>query len=317
MPYLSDRPRSKLKLLIAVVLLVVLPLFFIGGPDWSSDPLFRSMWNLGHILFFGLLTLAVRLHCGPGGWRQWLGLSSGVLVASLAIEYVQSFLDRQLDWEDIQRNLIGVWLVLAWGQPAGASRKMRPVVHCAGVWCIRVLATALLGIQLSTVADVALQQYGISQQLPLLSDLNDPEVLKHWSGDLELSHRHSPGSRFSLAINLTTTRYSGVSLNNMPNDWHGYKQLSLHLFNPETTPLPLTLRIHDLQHERGSNAYADRFNTRLLVDPGWNHYEIDLSEVRQAPAGRTMDMTRIRRLGLFTSNLEAPRKVFLADLRLE
>ena len=88
------------------------------------------------------------------------------------------------------------------------------------------------------------------------------------------------------------------------------------LFNPGQEPLTLTLRINDLAHDRGDNAYGDRFNTRLVLDPGANTFAINLDDVRNAPASRHMDMANVRRLGLFAVRLPAPRTVYLSDLRL-
>lgn len=317
MSILSFDRNSRLKWPFTAILLVVFPLFFVGGPDWTSGPLYRSVWDLGHILFFGLLTLIIRMHFGIKGWRQWLGIIAGVFLASIVIEYLQSYTDRQLDWGDILRNLIGAGLVIAWGSPTDRPGEASPAAFRTTVWAGRVAVTVLLALELFAVADVATQQYQIERGLPLLADLESPRVLEHWSGNLERSREHGRNGDHSLEITLETGRYSGVSLNNMPNDWRDYGHLRLDLFNPGTTPLALTLRINDQQHERGSNAYGDRFNTRLVATPGWNHYQIDLSEVQAAPASRSMDMARIRRLGLFTSGLQAPRKLFLAGLRLE
>lgn len=301
----------RLKQLLTVVLIGLLPLFFFGGPDWASGPLYRSAWNLGHVIFFALLTWLLQLYLGTGGWRQWLVISGLVLFAGMGLEYLQSFVERQVDWGDILRNLIGAWLVLAWRSPASAGRAR------VGIWVARMAATLLLLLELVAVAGVALQQYHIDRQLPLLADLETPEAIRHWSGDVRYSREHSADGGYSLAIHLGTGRYSGVSLNNMPGDWRGYERLSFRLYNPGPGPLALTLRLNDQQHDRGPGLYHDRFNSHFVARPGWHHYRFDLAEVQAAPASRGMDMNKMRRLGLFTTRLEKPRTVYLDDLRLE
>ncbi|OZB20634.1 MAG: hypothetical protein B7X58_00645, partial [Marinobacter sp. 34-60-7] len=121
----------------------------------------------------------------------------------------------------------------------------------------------------------------------------------------------------AVALNLDTGAYSGASLNNFPGDWRGFDRLILELHNPSDAPLDMTLRIHDLTHDRGKQIYADRFNTRLALNPGNNRFEIDLERIANAPAQRPMDMSEVRRIGLFASRLPAPRTIYLTDLRLE
>ncbi len=79
----------------------------------------------------------------------------------------------------------------------------------------------------------------------------------------------------------------------------------------------MTLRINDLAHDLGENAYNDRFNTNLVLPPGEHSFRLDLDTVREAPSGRSMDMQNIRRLGLFVSRLPEPGTVYLRDIRLE
>ena len=44
--------------------------------------------------------------------------------------------------------------------------------------------------------------------------------------------------------------------------------------------------------------------------------EIDLDEVKESPADRSMDMSRIRGLGLFVESLPEPRVLFLGTVQL-
>lgn len=302
---LKLRANRSLPLFLGGVLLLILPLFFVGGPDWSAGPVYRSIWNLGHSLFFGLLTLATLLWVGTGGWRQALGLSIAVFLLGWGIEYLQSYVGRQVDWQDILRNLAGAWVVLAWQQAR------------------RVTAAALLLIVLAPLAAVTLEQYRIARQLPLLVDLQDPRTLAQWGGDVTLVRSlpgepgQQPGNHPGLLLSLQTSRYSGAGMDNLAADWRGYQHLRLQLYNPDSDALTLTLRINDRQHERDSNAYHDRFNRSFLLQPGTNDFRIDLADIKAAPATRTMDMQRVRRLGLFATDLAQPRNIYLTQLQLE
>jgi hypothetical protein len=119
-----------------------------------------------------------------------------------------------------------------------------------------------------------------------------------------------------LKLSLTTDKYSGVSLRYFDGNWAAASSLKIRLYNPDTNPLQVVCRIHDLQHSDGYEEYDDRYNRSFLLLPGWNQLEIDLNDVAQSPSGRRMDMTRIRGIGLFVVSLAAPRIIYLDDIRL-
>ena len=103
-----------LPLLAGAASLLIAPFLFVGGPDWASGPLLKSAWNLGHILLFALLTLAVRPWQWLSGWRLWLAVTVVLLVLGIGIELIQGGHNRDMDGRDLLRNLIGSWLVIAW-----------------------------------------------------------------------------------------------------------------------------------------------------------------------------------------------------------
>lgn len=289
----------------------VVPLLFIGGPDWASGPLYRSAWNLGHIGLFALLTFGLKPWHWLTGWRLWLATSSLVLLFGMLIEWLQSDFDRQADGHDILRNLLGSWLILAW-RPVFS----RNTASGLRTWLLPTITTLLLLFELGATGSVAARQWQVHHQLPMLYDFRHENPALFWNGNPVPTDRHTANHSQSLRIELGTDTYSGVSLNNLPADWQGYEQLSITLFNPSKEPLTLTLRINDVAHDRGDNAYDDRFNTRLVLNPGTNAFAINLDDVMNAPADRTMDMANVRRLGLFAARLPEPRIIYLADLRL-
>ncbi len=301
------------KRLMALALLLMLPLFFFGGPDWSSGPLYQSAWNLGHILFFGLLTLWINPRRWLAGWPLWLVVTTTVLLMGIGLEVLQGGLDRHADWHDVLRNLIGCWLVLAW-QPTTGDRS--PSRQVSILHTTRFATTALVLLELWSVGQVAYQQYQLYHQLPELYDFSEDHPERFWSGPLSRDVTLAGPSRPALKIELGTEQYSGVWLRHLASDWRPYDRLELTLHNPATTPFTMTLRINDVRHERGDNAYDDRFNTRLFLRPGRNEFTIDLGEVRGAPATRAMNMSDIYRLGLFTVYLPSPETVYLTGIRL-
>lgn len=303
---------QRLRMLAFAGVAGVVPLLFIGGPDWASGPFYRSVWNLGHTGLFAVLTYALKPWQWLTGWRLWLATTGLILLLGILIELLQSGTDRQADWQDILRNLLGVWLVLAW-RPV-FSRKTGAHAHS---WLLPAVTAILLLFELGTTGAVAVRQWQVNHQLPLLYDFRNSNPAPFWSGNPVPSDRHTSNQSQSLKIELGTETYSGISLNNLPADWRGYDQLIVTLFNPVQEQLTLTLRINDVAHDRGDNAYGDRFNTRLVLAPGSNTFTINLEDVRNAPASRVMDLASVRRLGLFAVRLPAPRTVYLSDLRLD
>jgi len=289
------------------------PLFFIGGPEWTDGPVFKSAWNLGHILFFALFTLAVQPWRIWYGWRLWGICTLAVLIMGMGVELLQYGTSRQMDGQDILRNQLGVWTVLA-ARPL-ASQTVRSSL---AVWSLRLLVLVLLAVEAGAIARVTLQQYEVSQLLPALYDFSQTDPSPFWSGAVTPA---TPGAGHNpqggLRLFLTTARYSGASLHNFPGDWQGYDRFVIDLYNPQDHPVTVTLRINDVEHDLGDNAYNDRFNTRLTLAPGPNRFHLDLEQVRNAPAGRTMNMREVRRLVLFTSGLRKPKTLYVRDIKLE
>ncbi|MBW7470686.1 succinyl-CoA synthetase subunit beta [Marinobacter sp. F4218] len=235
-----------------------------------------------------------------------------MVVVGTLIEAAQSQLDREADWHDILRNLIGVWLILAW-HPLIAGR-VRPNALMIG---LAVASTLFVMVELGSTGMVAARQFEVSHLLPKLYDFEHEDPSAFWHGDLAPSPHPVRDHGRSLRIELDTDLYSGASLVNLPADWREYDRLNISLFNPDPSPLPMTLRINDLKHEHGDNAHNDRYNTSFTLTPGLNTFTLALEDIRNAPKDRTMDMSRIHRLTLFASRLPALRTIYLLDLRLD
>lgn len=310
----STRRGRLLSWLAPAGLICLFPLFFIGGPGWSDGPLFQSVWNLGHPIFFALLTLTVRPWRFVSGWKLWALTSAIVLLLGLGIEFAQSFDSREMDGRDMFRNLTGLWAVLAL-QPWVGFRQPYP----ARDRLIRALAVVLLAIDLVWVSRIAIQQVQVSQWLPDLYDFQQEHPERFWRGNITRISGEGCGplSGPVLSIALTTRRYSGGSLDNLPSDWRGYDELAIVLWNPQSYTIPLTLRINDMTHEQNRNTYHDRFNHTFQIEPGINRIYQKLDAVAAAPKNRLMEMDDIRRLLFFTSNLSQPAQLCLGKLRLE
>ncbi|WP_223794171.1 succinyl-CoA synthetase subunit beta [Marinobacter sp. F4216] len=302
-------PRS----LAFLVVLIVTPLLFFGGPDWFNGPFGSAVWNLGHIGFFGLVTLAAHPWRRLSGWQLWILPTVVVLLIGGAIEVIQSDMGREASWHDMLRNLIGVWFVLAWHPLLDENRSASPTTPPALI----IASTLLLLFELGTTAAVGVQQFKVAHQLPLLYDFRHDDPTPYWYGELTPSQEHASPHGQSLRLDFDTKLYSGGSLSNLPSDWRDYEQLSMTLFNPNAHPLQMTLRINDWTHSLGNNAHSDRYNIRLTLQPGSQTFTIELDDIEKAPRTRRMEMDNISQFKVFVSRLPEPATIYIQDLRLE
>lgn len=258
------------------------------------------------MIFFALLLVWLGYWMPMGKPRHWLLVSATVFALSIVIETIQSQVGREASWQDVLRNLLGAWLGLFWGLH-GDWR----------VWIGRLFATTLLGWQMFGLMQTGLDHLHRQHQFPVLSDFESVRDLSSWSGSVERVTGIAAQGRYSLAIHLRRGRFSGVNLEHLHSDWQDYEFLYFSVRNPDVDELPLTLRINDLQHDLHGSRVGDRFNQRLQVQPGWNHYRVALRKVREAPQNRNMDLGQIQQLGIFATDLSVERMIFLDDMRLE
>ncbi len=303
------------KTLFFLVSTLLLFLLFQGGPDSSASRSMTHAWNLGHVACFacwvhGLSTLA---------WFRRAGFARQLLLTVIfagavggAIEVLQGFTHRDPDLWDVGRDLCGGFVALAWVAPRHDkwSKPKR--------WGLRAFGLLLLGITALPLAGALFDETMQQWQFPLLADFTSPLELTRWKGDADfaLDAGLAASGRRSLKVSLAPRPYSGVALRYFPGNWLGFTTLRFSVFNPSEQPLTLTCRIHDQLHEERSQDFSDRFNRSLVIAPGWNDIAIPLHEVATAPKDRTMDLSRLRLVGIFAARLTEPREIYLASVRL-
>lgn len=291
-------------------------LLFRGGPDYDSSRSFRQLWDSGHIIYFALAAWML------SRWRpvacrapviQWVVILCITLVAGTLIELAQDSVQRSPEISDVLRDLTGSVLILAFG-PACAtvgSRRWKLLLKGAAV-CI-------LLAQLWPLASSMLDEANARADFPVLADFEAPFEISRWNGGegLSVEQLSTVHGGKALRVPLSTEHYSGADLLYFEGDWRKFHTLKISAFNPDAQPLWVTVRIHDRQHAQGLQQYEDRFNQHVLLVHGWNHIGIDLNEVASAPAQRRMDMGHVRGLGIFATSLQAPRFIYLDNVRLE
>ncbi len=293
--------------------LIFAVLLFVGGPDSSSLRSFRYVWGVGHLFCFALWTyFYVEWRPAQPFRRQVVEVFILTFLVGGMVELIQSQIGREAAWQDLGNDLIGSMLGMAFVAP---SRKT------VSRWTLRAfqLPVVLLACwSLFPVAQVLVDDVIARQQFPLLSGFETPLEISRWSGSAhrEVSNEIAFSGQSSLKIRLSTHLYSGLGLKDFPRDWSGYRSISLQIFNPESEPLKLHFRVHDLYHSDHDNAYSDRFNTTFSLHQGWNHLQVPLQKIAHAPKTRQLDLTQVGGMGVFVGKLKKSRTIYLDDVRL-
>lgn len=301
--------------ILKFLLVVVFVLFFAGGPDYQSARHYIAIWNLGHILFFALLSYQL-FSC-----RNWLSrrfsvqclLTLGIsLTLGVFVEFFQYGFHRTPDAGDVVRDviggLVGVFFLL------GSRKTLRTKVLVV----FQMITICLVGLQIYPVFAALTDECLAREQFPVLSSFETPWEIARWRGSAAFSidgSIHVDGNS-SLRVQLRTGRHSGVRLKYFPGNWEGAKGFRFSVYNPSAQALSIICWIQDQHYEKGRTQYTDRFNRLYELPPGWTTIDIDIQVLHSALNGRRMDLGHIEGVGFFTRDLPRPRVVYIDDVRL-
>lgn len=289
-------------------------LFFVGGPGDHSARSFKSFWNLGHILYYGILPLAL-FRLLPGRRLQYRVQLSIIVAVTIflgvLVEILQYGLERTPDLGDIGRNMIGAGIAVCFFLP------LRKTISKTILVIARTVLVVLVFTQMYPIGIALLDEYRTRRDFPILSDFESPLQLDRWTGGAEISIE-TVGDQGNKAMraDLTTDLYSGVSLKYFPQNWEGYKAFQFRAYNPSEEPIKIACRIHDREHIRGVQEFRDRFNRSFVLTQGWSIVTISLEEVKEAPELRDIDLGQIYGIGIFATRLPQPRTIYIDDVKL-
>ena len=286
-------------------------LLFAGGPDYYSPRSFKTVWDLGHILFFAILSYVILLswsqHKGMTFSRQAIAVMFIALILGTLIEIAQAGSRRSPDIWDVVRNLIGCMVTLSFFTPSKNSLPKSFLKALQAITFLLVISALFPAVKSITDEIVALRQF------PVLSDFETPFEIDRWSGDSKFAvdPTFSYHGRSSLRVALNTSLYSGVSLRFFPGNWLKYKYLQFSIYNPEDQPIKVTCRINDTRHRLGKQTYDDRYNQMFPLTNGWNIISVPLERVAGSPKSRKMDLAKVQELGVFTTGLRRPKVLYI------
>jgi len=298
---------TKLKKHLAwLIVVVAFPFFFLGGPDATSSKLYGALWNCGHIVFFIALVFVINRKIDLTRWQFALITLLGVFVGGGLIEVIQSQTGRDGNWDDLLLDVSGTCVGLFWLRSPSLF-----------VWLGRIVATAFLIPSLSVVFFEAWFQHHAMKKFPLIAGFESSIELHGQKSTAELNAQFHTQGDYSLKLNLTTERYSGISFERLFNNWSGYKQLRFDIYNPSSLPLTMVVRVNDIAHDKTGWVDEDRFNKRFQINPGWNHLIFSIDDIQKGPAKRLMDLSQISLIVIYAAQLPEARTIYVDNLRLE
>ncbi len=299
-------------ILLATAILLASPLFFVGvgnNPACFASQLYAP----GHFIFFALLTwllCLVPVLSRLTFARQAALIILLVLIIGGSIELIQPFFGRTASWKDIGINIGGALAGLFFLSPSrtGLDRILLTGFQALALGlCIFIFYGPVI-----TLWDM----YQASRQFPMLSDFENRLQHKRWSnGRIDQSVSRQGDS--SLRVNLDAgQQYPGTTLTHSFGDWRGYSALSLSIYNPDPDPLRINISIRDQEHRMNRRGFGDRFDRTFEIIQGWNDLLIPMTDIKNAPKERTLDLDQLTSVVIFTMNLSRPRTIYVDNVRL-
>ncbi len=301
----------------AIILLALLALIlsFTAKFEIYFTRIFGELWNLGHILAFYVWTyLCVSYSKKLQSYsfiNQIFIVSSGALLFGGAIEYIQFHIGRAAELADVGRDLLGALLALS------IHSSKRTTLGATKLLCMKAVLLLCVILLHRNLLVIPINEYYTYKQFPVLLEPSTPfEKTRVTNSALYTLVKNGDQGKSYFDIKFTTTKYSGIAIDFFPVDWSAYNYIMIDVYNPEQAPYNITCRIHDGLHEDGNEEYSDRFNQSFKLFPGGNKIKINIDKIKNAPATRKMNLAEIASIGLFTTQLEEPKKMHLIKIEL-
>ena len=316
MPDFIRRIFESRQILTIMLMVIIYGLFFIPISQ-DSTHVADEFWNLGHVggfFFLSIFAMNMLPQCQRLSAVALLFLFTGTaLFAGVVIEWLQSFVHRDVELGDVLNSGVGAVLAVSF-----ISKQVRQLTLWKRLtW--RMGALVVLLVVPWSIWSVFIDAYTARQQFPVLCDFSTKLEMKRWHASRAMIYlqKNLALQRPFLTIQFRPANYSTVSFNYFYPDWHGYKHLIIDLANPENSPLDVTLRMHDRLHKHSNFAYEDRFNRKIVIQPGEQLLDIALPDVEKAPASRKMDLRHMEEIGIFISNSKTYRMLYINKIYLQ
>jgi len=299
------------KRILPVLLVVLIFFLYVGGPGHYSSRIYGSVWDLGHIVLF--IVFSIFLFRLPFVEQKRIFIQIVVvffivIFFAVSTELLQFAASRTPELKDVRRDIVGAFIgTLIVFRQKKLSSTVFPV--------LAFIAFFLTVLEFSTLVKILVDEYNIFKTGPVLSNLEGVFEEGRWKGSsqFELSSDVAIEGEKSLKVIFNTDEYSGVTLKYMHRDWSAKKSLHFSIFYPEDDDFLLNVRINDFMHVE-NNRYNDRFNKKIILTKGWNHFIILIQDIKNAPEGRKINLENMQSLGMFVMNLSEPKTIYIDNV---
>jgi hypothetical protein len=315
-----------LSLLVAAAALATLE--FVRLPQHTY--LWREIQNTGHVPLFGVISLAMLAlsvellrNVVKKRFVHYVIAAGVTFCIGLITELAQIIGPRDADFWDQVRNTVGIVIFL--GAYLIFDRKMREPLQGLGRRTIPLImgVVAVLIVVVLVPVTLWVDAYAFrNEQFPVICNFSSRRELKFIRTHHATVRRISAPRGWSTAnggdVGEVTFKppveYPGFIIDDPFEDWSGYSALTFDTYSELDTVITLHMTIEDNVHNQ---MYSDRFNYSFKVAPGPNRITVPLDIVREAPAGRSMDMSRIANINIFAYRPTVPFVVYFDRFVLE
>jgi len=312
---------------VVPALIVILLAVVVFAPAPGSTRWWRTLEDSAHGPVFGCIALLLwvalrvvpRLQRVAAGREYMIALFAAVTLGGLS-ELAQIPTGRDASFMDWRNDILGAIAALAllWAfepQP----RVPRPWGRRGAALAVVFVTVAILATPLALST---LEYRRRDASFPMLADFTgkyDRYFIEQKNSTVEPAQLPAPWATRegepAMLVKFVGGDYPGIAIIETPPDWRAYASLALDLTNPTDAELPLTLRVHDAQHNQ---AYSDRYNTSLSIPARTRSVlRISLADVRHGPATRLLDLDRVAGVVMFRQRGSQAGQMYVSRVWLE
>lgn len=309
--------KDSLKSMAIFFLILFLSLFlFVDGEVQQKHRLIKDIWDSGHLFLFALIIYGY-FNLGSKVNRSIsykIILTTIVsLVLGSAVEVIQLLLHRDFSKGDIINDLLGGYI----GLLALAVFNKQQTLKFKATALILIIFCFAAGLR--NMEKHLLDEWNMRQQFPVLSDFENQLEMSRWENArtvLQRTQEFTKTGTSSLKVSFLPGRYPNISLKHFINNWSGYKAIRYSIYNPSNKSHTFQMKVYDNKHISRGRSYNDRFNHKISVAPGWNTFNIPLTDIFNAPKNRSMNMQQMKGFSLFTDHLKQPLTIYIDNIHL-
>lgn len=301
----------------AISLVVIVGLLFASVP--AHNLWWREAINSGHTLLFVFISFVIHSQISArkrfsNVFVIYLSVLIIGMLLGVVIEALQSIGQREASLNDLYGDFFGIMTGLC----LISLFKLKKLRYQKIVSIIVIItATGFLLPGLNPLLQLSWHYIERHNAFPVIVDFD-----ANWSSSfvrfndarmIKLSVSNQQDNRLHL-VQFNPGDYPGIAVIEPEPDWSKYHNLHLKIYSVDELDQYMILRVHDYKHNQ---EHSDRFNKKLLIQPGLNEFSLSLNQIRYGPADRELDLKNIAGLILFSVKLKQPFQLSVSNISLE